>query len=95
MQQPGFPLQGTFRSRRQIKIIPQDLNREFKSFKSTLKSEVAAASIARVIIAKDKNKESSGILCRHKIKWVRKVKVMLKGKYKSQYLAKQLLITFD
>lgn len=84
MQQPGFPLQGTFRSRRQIKIIPQDLNREFKSFRSTLKSEVAVATIARVIIAKDKNKRKCQVaFYADKIKWMRKVKVMLKDKYKS------------
>lgn len=84
MQQPGFPLQGTFRSRRQIKIIPQDLNREFKSFRSTLKSEVAVATIARVIIAKDKNKRKSQVaFYADKIKWMRKVKVMLKDEYKS------------
>lgn len=84
MQQPGFPLQGTFRSRKQIKIIPQDLNREFKSFRSTLKSEVAVATIARVIIAKDKNKrKSQAAFYADKIKWMRKVKVMLKDKYKS------------
>ena len=71
MQQAAcFPLQCTPISRRQNKIIPQELNRQLKSFDSTLKYEAAAAFITRCIIAKDEKQkeESSGILCRHQIK---------------------------
>lgn len=58
--------------------------KQFKSFRSTLKSEVAVATIARVIIAKDKNKRKSQVaFYADKIKWMRKVKVMLKDEYKS------------
>ena len=87
-----LPLQGLSGRRRQIKINPQKLNRELNNFDSTLKSEAAAAFLVRLFIAKNEKQkvESSGIICRHKIKWVRKVKIIPMSKSKSQYLAKQL-----